>query len=164
MFVQSFTSLHDVCAHICVTESLSSILLRPSTIYIFCERNYILYFLLDIYICFICVIYFTNCLVCLRRYDENGHCQGAVSKRELRPIRLQWDIPSECIDVAESSLRVAQAIASDVDLHIQVSVQVFIFEMAFAANMCHFSILFPIKNFSSVKPKYFVICVKYNIA
>ncbi|XP_067951090.1 carnitine O-palmitoyltransferase 1, liver isoform-like isoform X2 [Watersipora subatra] len=53
-------------------------------------------------------------------YTEDGHCQGAVSARELRPIRLQWDIPSECLDVAESSLRVAQAIAADVDLHIQV--------------------------------------------
>lgn len=43
-----------------------------------------------------------------------------MSTRELRPIRLQWDIPAECVDIAESSLRVAQALANDVDLHIQV--------------------------------------------
>ena len=54
------------------------------------------------------------------RYTEDGHCKGPVSERELRPIRLQWDIPSDCLDVMESSLRVAQAIAADVDLHIQV--------------------------------------------
>ena len=56
----------------------------------------------------------------IHRYTEDGHCKGPVSERELRPIRLQWDIPSDCLDVMESSLRVAQAIAADVDLHIQV--------------------------------------------
>lgn len=57
----------------------------------------------------------------VNRYTEDGHCKGPVAKRELRPIRLQWDLPNDCIDVIESSLRVAQAIASDVDLHIQVN-------------------------------------------
>lgn len=54
------------------------------------------------------------------RYDAEGHCNGSTSSRELRPIRLQWDIPTDCIDMIDSSVRVAQAIASDVDLHIQV--------------------------------------------
>ncbi|KAF6034470.1 CPT1A [Bugula neritina] len=53
-------------------------------------------------------------------YTEDGHCKGELSSRNIRPIRLQWDIPSECVDVIESSLRTAQAIANDVDLFIQV--------------------------------------------
>jgi len=58
--------------------------------------------------------------ISLNRYTEDGHCKGELSSRNIRPIRLQWDIPSECVDVIESSLRTAQAIANDVDLFIQV--------------------------------------------
>ena len=39
----------------------------------------------------------------------------------FQPIRLQWNIPAACQEVTESSLRLAQAIADDVDLHLEVS-------------------------------------------
>lgn len=42
----------------------------------------------------------------------------------MNPIRLQWNIPDECIKVIDNSLRVAQAIAQDVDLHIEVGILV----------------------------------------
>lgn len=52
-------------------------------------------------------------------YADDGHCKGD-STSSLNPVRLQWELPAECIKVAEGSLRVAEALASDVDLHIEV--------------------------------------------
>ncbi|KAM9377046.1 carnitine O-palmitoyltransferase 1, liver isoform 2-T2 [Pholidichthys leucotaenia] len=51
-------------------------------------------------------------------YDEDGHCVGKPHPNLPRPQRLQWDIPSECQEVIESSLTVARNLADDVDSHI----------------------------------------------
>ncbi|MEE6482683.1 hypothetical protein FKM82_013316 [Ascaphus truei] len=51
-------------------------------------------------------------------YNEDGHCKGQVDSTLPAPQRLQWEIPSECQEVINSSLNVAQALADDVDFHI----------------------------------------------
>lgn len=51
-------------------------------------------------------------------YTEDSHCKGAPHQNLPGPQRLQWDIPSECQEVIESSLTVAKNLADDVDCHI----------------------------------------------
>ncbi|XP_027563091.1 carnitine O-palmitoyltransferase 1, muscle isoform-like, partial [Neopelma chrysocephalum] len=48
-------------------------------------------------------------------YTEGGHCKGDPNRQLAPPQRLQWDIPPEGIVAIEGSLRVAQALADDVD-------------------------------------------------
>ncbi|XP_013401422.1 carnitine O-palmitoyltransferase 1, liver isoform [Lingula anatina] len=56
-------------------------------------------------------------------YTETGHCKGEASIQPPNPIRLQWEIPDECCAVIDNSLRVSQALANDVDLHLEVHTQ-----------------------------------------
>ncbi|KAG5839094.1 hypothetical protein ANANG_G00201280 [Anguilla anguilla] len=51
-------------------------------------------------------------------YTEAGHCKGEMHPALPGPQRLQWDIPAECQSCIESSLKVAKALADDVDSHI----------------------------------------------
>lgn len=51
-------------------------------------------------------------------YTEDGHCKGNPHPSMPGPQRLQWDIPEECQAVINSSLKVAKALADDVDMHI----------------------------------------------
>uniref|UniRef100_A0A672LSF9 carnitine O-palmitoyltransferase n=1 Tax=Sinocyclocheilus grahami TaxID=75366 RepID=A0A672LSF9_SINGR len=51
-------------------------------------------------------------------YTEDGHCKGNPHPNLPGPQRLQWDIPEECQAVISSSLKVAKALADDVDMHI----------------------------------------------
>uniref|UniRef100_H3CYN5 carnitine O-palmitoyltransferase n=1 Tax=Tetraodon nigroviridis TaxID=99883 RepID=H3CYN5_TETNG len=51
-------------------------------------------------------------------YTEDGHCRGAPHPNLPGPQRLQWDISTECQQVIQSSLTVAQKLADDVDSHI----------------------------------------------
>ncbi|KAM6961179.1 carnitine O-palmitoyltransferase 1, liver isoform [Aplochiton taeniatus] len=48
-------------------------------------------------------------------YTEDGHCQGAIHPNLPGPMRLHWDISKECQDTIQSSLKVAVALADDVD-------------------------------------------------
>ncbi|XP_033909529.1 carnitine O-palmitoyltransferase 1, liver isoform-like isoform X1 [Acipenser ruthenus] len=50
-------------------------------------------------------------------YEEDGHCKGSTNPNVPGPQRLQWEIPEECQSVIQSSLKVAQALADDVDSH-----------------------------------------------
>ncbi|MGH0138740.1 UNVERIFIED_CONTAM: hypothetical protein FKN15_017567 [Acipenser sinensis] len=50
-------------------------------------------------------------------YEEDGHCKGSTNPNVPGPQRLQWEIPEECQGVIQSSLKVAQALADDVDSH-----------------------------------------------
>ncbi|XP_038561262.1 carnitine O-palmitoyltransferase 1, liver isoform isoform X1 [Micropterus salmoides] len=51
-------------------------------------------------------------------YTEDGHCCGEPHPNLPGPQRLQWDIPAECQEIVQSSLKVARALADDVDSHI----------------------------------------------
>ncbi|XP_072525384.1 carnitine O-palmitoyltransferase 1, liver isoform isoform X1 [Salminus brasiliensis] len=51
-------------------------------------------------------------------YAEDGHCKGKTHPNLPGPQRIQWDIPEECQSVINSSLKVANALADDVDSHI----------------------------------------------
>uniref|UniRef100_A0A8C2D771 Carnitine palmitoyltransferase 1Ab (liver) n=1 Tax=Cyprinus carpio TaxID=7962 RepID=A0A8C2D771_CYPCA len=51
-------------------------------------------------------------------YTEDGHCKGNSHPNLPGPQRLQWDIPNECQAVISGSLKVAKALADDVDMHI----------------------------------------------
>ncbi|KAI1903983.1 hypothetical protein AGOR_G00001010 [Albula goreensis] len=51
-------------------------------------------------------------------YTETGHCRGELHPSLPGPMRLQWDLPAECQSTIESSLKVAKALADDVDSHI----------------------------------------------
>ncbi|XP_045892612.1 carnitine O-palmitoyltransferase 1, liver isoform isoform X1 [Micropterus dolomieu] len=51
-------------------------------------------------------------------YTEDGHCCGEPHPNLPGPQRLQWDIPAECQEIVQSSLKVARALADDVDCHI----------------------------------------------
>ncbi|XP_058264297.1 carnitine O-palmitoyltransferase 1, liver isoform isoform X1 [Hemibagrus wyckioides] len=51
-------------------------------------------------------------------YTEEGHCRGKPHPNLPGPQRLQWDISEECQSVISSSLKVANALADDVDMHI----------------------------------------------
>ncbi|GAA6084501.1 carnitine O-palmitoyltransferase 1, liver isoform isoform X1 [Tachysurus ichikawai] len=51
-------------------------------------------------------------------YTEDGHCRGKPHPSLPGPLRLQWDISEECQSVISSSLKVANALADDVDMHI----------------------------------------------
>uniref|UniRef100_A0A8C1D845 carnitine O-palmitoyltransferase n=1 Tax=Cyprinus carpio carpio TaxID=630221 RepID=A0A8C1D845_CYPCA len=51
-------------------------------------------------------------------YTEDGHCKGNSHPNLPGPQRLQWDIPEECQAVISGSLKVAKALADDVDMHI----------------------------------------------
>ncbi|XP_077067453.1 carnitine O-palmitoyltransferase 1, liver isoform isoform X2 [Siphateles boraxobius] len=51
-------------------------------------------------------------------YSEDGHCKGNPHPNLPGPQRLQWDIPEECQTVIDRSLKVAQTLADDVDMHI----------------------------------------------
>ncbi|XP_061420520.1 carnitine O-palmitoyltransferase 1, liver isoform [Lethenteron reissneri] len=48
-------------------------------------------------------------------YTAEGNCHGETEMGLPPPRRLQWDIPEECQEVVEDSMRVAQALADDVD-------------------------------------------------
>ncbi|XP_063798481.1 carnitine O-palmitoyltransferase 1, liver isoform-like isoform X2 [Pseudophryne corroboree] len=50
-------------------------------------------------------------------YNEDGHCKGQVDTTLPLPQRMQWEISNECSEVIHSSLKVAQALADDVDFH-----------------------------------------------
>uniref|UniRef100_A0A672N220 carnitine O-palmitoyltransferase n=1 Tax=Sinocyclocheilus grahami TaxID=75366 RepID=A0A672N220_SINGR len=51
-------------------------------------------------------------------YTEDGHCKGNPHPNLPGPQRLQWDIPEEGQAVINSSLKVAKALADNVDMHI----------------------------------------------
>ncbi|KAJ8390903.1 hypothetical protein AAFF_G00098230 [Aldrovandia affinis] len=51
-------------------------------------------------------------------YTETGHCRGELHPSLPGPQRLQWDIAVECQNTIASSLKVAKALADDVDSHI----------------------------------------------
>ncbi|XP_075772834.1 LOW QUALITY PROTEIN: carnitine O-palmitoyltransferase 1, muscle isoform [Pelodiscus sinensis] len=48
-------------------------------------------------------------------YGEGGHCRGVPNPAIPPPQRLQWDIPEQGRQAIDSSLRLAQALAADVD-------------------------------------------------
>ncbi|MBN3273918.1 CPT1A palmitoyltransferase, partial [Polyodon spathula] len=50
-------------------------------------------------------------------YEEDGHCKGSINPNVPGPQRLQWESLEECQSVIQSSLKVAQALADDVDSH-----------------------------------------------
>ncbi|XP_029008376.1 carnitine O-palmitoyltransferase 1, liver isoform isoform X2 [Betta splendens] len=50
-------------------------------------------------------------------YTEEGHCVGKPHPNLPGPMRLQWEIPTECQETIQSSLTVARALADDVDCH-----------------------------------------------
>ncbi|XP_038237958.1 carnitine O-palmitoyltransferase 1, brain isoform isoform X2 [Dermochelys coriacea] len=50
-------------------------------------------------------------------YSADGHCKGELDPSIPPPQKLQWEIPGECQQVIQGSLRVAQALADDVDFH-----------------------------------------------
>ncbi|XP_005988075.1 carnitine O-palmitoyltransferase 1, liver isoform [Latimeria chalumnae] len=50
-------------------------------------------------------------------YTEEGHCKGEPKPSIPFPQRLRWEIPEECQEVIEISLKVAKALADDVDFH-----------------------------------------------
>ncbi|XP_071534183.1 carnitine O-palmitoyltransferase 1, liver isoform isoform X1 [Panulirus ornatus] len=51
-------------------------------------------------------------------YDENGNCTGKVNCDPRPPTRLKWELNQECLQVIDSSLRVAEALLNDVDLRL----------------------------------------------
>uniref|UniRef100_A0A8C5EJD9 carnitine O-palmitoyltransferase n=1 Tax=Gouania willdenowi TaxID=441366 RepID=A0A8C5EJD9_GOUWI len=51
-------------------------------------------------------------------YTEDGHCCGQLHPTLPGPQRLQWEISTECQEVIENSLTLAQNLADDVDSHI----------------------------------------------
>ncbi|XP_039644544.1 carnitine O-palmitoyltransferase 1, liver isoform-like isoform X1 [Perca fluviatilis] len=51
-------------------------------------------------------------------YNAEGHCKGEVDSSLPQPQKLNWEIPPECEEQISQSLAVAQALASDVDLHV----------------------------------------------
>jgi len=53
-------------------------------------------------------------------YDEKGHTKGEVEFEPPSPIKLAWDIPDQCIEVIESSLKVARDLYNDVDLNVMM--------------------------------------------
>ncbi|KAM5131794.1 carnitine O-palmitoyltransferase 1, liver isoform-like isoform 2-T3 [Mantella aurantiaca] len=50
-------------------------------------------------------------------YNEDGHCKGQADTTMLLPQRMQWEISNECQEIIQSSLKLAQSIADDVDFH-----------------------------------------------
>lgn len=52
-----------------------------------------------------------------RHYTENGSCDG-VLEMKIRPTRLSWDIPQQCIETIESSYRIARSLADSIDLSV----------------------------------------------
>uniref|UniRef100_A0A8C3VBC9 Carnitine O-palmitoyltransferase 1, muscle isoform n=1 Tax=Catharus ustulatus TaxID=91951 RepID=A0A8C3VBC9_CATUS len=48
-------------------------------------------------------------------YTEGGHCKGDPRTQLSPPQRLRWDLPPEAVAAIEASLRVARALAEDVD-------------------------------------------------
>ncbi|GLG94337.1 Protein withered, carnitine O-palmitoyltransferase [Gryllus bimaculatus] len=53
-------------------------------------------------------------------YDETGHTLGTPGFTPPAPIRLQWDLPAECLTTIENSCQLAQNLLNDVDLRILV--------------------------------------------
>ncbi|XP_078041782.1 carnitine O-palmitoyltransferase whd isoform X2 [Augochlora pura] len=53
-------------------------------------------------------------------YGEDGRNKGEPEFSPPSPIRLQWDLTSQCIDTIEESVQVAQKLLSDVELRIYV--------------------------------------------
>ncbi|XP_069936378.1 carnitine O-palmitoyltransferase 1, liver isoform isoform X1 [Cherax quadricarinatus] len=51
-------------------------------------------------------------------YDENGNCNGVASCDPPVPTRLKWELNQECLQVIDSSFRVAEALLNDVDLRL----------------------------------------------
>ncbi|XP_077976596.1 carnitine O-palmitoyltransferase 1, muscle isoform-like isoform X1 [Styela clava] len=51
-------------------------------------------------------------------YNDDGTCVGELTTTPLPPQRLKWNIPEPCIDVIDSSLKVAKLLSDDVDLHV----------------------------------------------
>ena len=52
------------------------------------------------------------------RYTPDGHCRGEMEFQPPNPIRLQWEMPDDCLNVIENSLAVARDLAESVDLHL----------------------------------------------
>ncbi|XP_018418304.1 PREDICTED: carnitine O-palmitoyltransferase 1, liver isoform-like isoform X2 [Nanorana parkeri] len=50
-------------------------------------------------------------------YNEEGHCKGQADPSVPLPQRMQWEVSEECQEVIQSSLKMAQSIADDVDFH-----------------------------------------------
>uniref|UniRef100_A0A8C8VIR6 carnitine O-palmitoyltransferase n=1 Tax=Pelusios castaneus TaxID=367368 RepID=A0A8C8VIR6_9SAUR len=50
-------------------------------------------------------------------YRVDGHCKGEMDPGIPPPQKLQWEIPEECQQVIQGSLRVARGLADDVDFH-----------------------------------------------
>ncbi|XP_071590414.1 carnitine O-palmitoyltransferase 1, muscle isoform [Heliangelus exortis] len=48
-------------------------------------------------------------------YTEEGHCRGDPNPLLVPPQRLQWDLSQQCRAAIEGSLRLARALADDVD-------------------------------------------------
>ncbi|XP_078041780.1 carnitine O-palmitoyltransferase whd isoform X1 [Augochlora pura] len=55
-----------------------------------------------------------------KQYGEDGRNKGEPEFSPPSPIRLQWDLTSQCIDTIEESVQVAQKLLSDVELRIYV--------------------------------------------
>lgn len=53
-------------------------------------------------------------------YAEGGNTKGTPEMTPPNPIRLEWDLPEECIEVINQSYERAQQILTDVDLHMLV--------------------------------------------
>ncbi|XP_064627097.1 carnitine O-palmitoyltransferase 1, liver isoform-like isoform X2 [Lineus longissimus] len=53
-------------------------------------------------------------------YDDSGHTLGKVVTKPPHPIRLQWEMNEECVEVIETSLAQATKLLNDVDLHLLV--------------------------------------------
>ena len=88
-------------------------------------------------------------LCTLVRYAADGHCKGEVTEDVMSDLfqlyRLQWNIPEACQEVIQSSLRTAEAVANDVDLHIEVIL--FVFGLSILSLFSYFVnrlILFPL--------------------
>ncbi|CAH1371842.1 unnamed protein product [Tenebrio molitor] len=54
------------------------------------------------------------------RYDENGNTIGKPEIVPPAPIRLNWDIKSECQEAIEKSMKVVTNLIDDIDLRIYV--------------------------------------------
>jgi carnitine O-palmitoyltransferase 1 len=57
---------------------------------------------------------------CVCRYDENGNTIGKPEIVPPAPIRLNWDIKSECQEAIEKSMKVVTSLIDDIDLRIYV--------------------------------------------
>ncbi|XP_029656491.1 carnitine O-palmitoyltransferase 1, liver isoform isoform X2 [Octopus sinensis] len=54
------------------------------------------------------------------RYTDDGHTKGTIIEPLPNPIKLEWDISTECQDVIQTSLKVATELLNNVDLYILI--------------------------------------------